>query len=112
MKADHVVVADPKDTITGAPEKMKLLQNTLDATYMVQAFDSMVQVTMGETAKKEDKKQLIINIITALLIIVPLVASDATLGLYGIVGHTVHPILDFSCLPTSEIIRFRDSPEG
>lgn len=113
LKADKVEPPNPKDIVTEAGTNMNELKDKIDATWMdmmlgqwdgpandavqvlgipvamiKQAIDSMREVKkIGETEKKEEQKNLIITIVSAVLAVVPFVgegsaalAGMATLG--------------------------------
>ena len=101
MQADNVTIPNPKDIISKAPGGIMSLQNMVDATYcdmvmgywigsvadvartvgmpvalVEQAVDSMAKVKkIGQTVKDMEKKQLIIEIVTAVLVVVPFVGE-------------------------------------
>lgn len=103
MKADNVTIPNPKDVIVKAPSRMTDLKALIDATYLdillgewdgsisdvvrtmgmpvalvEQAVDSMEQVKkMGEKIKKEEHKNLILAILSAVLFIIPFVGEFA-----------------------------------
>lgn len=138
MKADKVTIPNPKDVIAKAPEGMTDLQNMIDATYLdilfgqwdgsvadvarsvampvalvEQAIKSMQKVKdMAKKIKKEEQKDLIIEILSAVLVVVPFVgqigataAGLVTLGrviaLLGDVSNAALTIYDIVNNPES-----------
>jgi GH18 family chitinase len=101
--ASNIAVQNPKDIITAAGPNMSELQNKIDATWMDQVFgqwdgsnldvvqvlampvaliqqaiQAMIQVkAIGETEVVDERNQLILEIVTAVLAVVPFVGDAA-----------------------------------
>ncbi|KKA17641.1 hypothetical protein T310_8420, partial [Rasamsonia emersonii CBS 393.64] len=97
QEADNINVPNPKDLLTKAVPSMQSLQDKIDATWMdlmlaewngtaldaaqvlalpvamvQQAVDSMAQVKqIGKTEEEQKKKELILDIVTAVVAVVP-----------------------------------------
>lgn len=109
QKADKIDVPNPKDVLTKAVPNMQSLQNKIDATWMdlvlgqwngtaldaaqvlampvamvQQAVDSMAQVKqIGKTEEEQKKKELILDIVTAVVAVVPFL-GEAGLAAAGL----------------------------